>query len=98
MKKQNTFTAIQHAIQALKTKGQVLGATKYKKTAIAFKKRYGIEIENAPCVFVQDGYMYEFKLRQLAHKGRTMEVVYFNPIIEVGNKFKSLVRNDIKRF
>ena len=62
----------------------------YKKTATAFKKAYGIELENAPLIFVKNGSIWKLSHITYTHNGRTYEAANYLPFVHCGDKFKRL--------
>ena len=69
----------------------------YKNTATKFKKKFGISLDEAPLNFVKDGMFYTLSHHQFKQKGhRVTEVADYIPLVDVGNCYSSLTRNDIK--
>lgn len=68
----------------------------YKKTAKAFKKEFGIELEDAPIIFVKHRNIW--KLSHITYKsnGRTFESATYHPIVNCADKFRRLETNTIK--
>lgn len=69
----------------------------YKKTAQKFKKEYGIELKDAPEIFVKNGVIWQLAHINHKYRGRIRESAKYNPIIGgLRGKFQRLERNDIK--
>jgi CRISPR/Cas system CMR-associated protein Cmr5 small subunit len=95
--KVNSKSKFQVLQSTLNLEGNFEGNLIFKKTEKSFKKRYGIELQNAPLVFVQNGFIWKMSFIQSTYStGRKMEIVDYLPMIEVKDKFKRLERNDIK--
>lgn len=67
----------------------------YKKTAKAFKSKFGIELQNAPVIFTAEGIIWKLSHMTYVHNGRKFETAEYLPIIGCGEKFKRLDRSDI---
>lgn len=81
--------------QLLKYKGTYNTITPlFKKTAIAFKRKYGFDIIGAPIVFKSNGFIYKLSFMQDRHSkrcgGRRWEQAEYLPYVEVGDKFEHL--------
>ena len=69
----------------------------YKNTATKFKKKFGVNLSEAPLNFVKDGMFYTLSHHQFKQKGyRVTEVADYIPLVNVGKCYSSLIRNDIK--
>lgn len=68
---------------------------RYKKTAIDFKKRHGIDLEKAPIVFVKHDHIWKLSHYTYQSTGRTFETAEYLPIVKCGSKFQRLEK-DIK--
>lgn len=91
-------TSINISKSSINTIGQLLsfeGKTNeneilYKKTANAFKRRYGIELENAPIVFVKHNTIWKLSHFTYKSMGRTYESAEYLPIVGCKDKFQRL--------
>lgn len=69
--------------------------TLFKKTASEFKRRYKIDLSNAPVVFKKDGVLWKLQYSSDVFRGRKFETVTYIPMVSVGNKYEHLLRTDI---
>lgn len=67
----------------------------YNKTSREFKRTYGIELENAPLIFVKHNQMWKLNHHTYKSKGRTYESASYVPVVGVKGRFQMLER-DIK--
>lgn len=67
----------------------------YKKTAISFRKRFGIDLKDAPIIFVKHGCMWKLSHITYKSQGRTYESADYLPIVGCADKFQRL-SSDIK--
>ena len=77
------------ALKGLKNQSPIL----YKKTANSFKKEFGIDLQNAPLIFVKHNTIWKLVHFTYDFKGRTYESATYHPIVECKDKFKSLSAN-----
>jgi len=68
----------------------------YKKTAKEFKKEFGIELENAPIIFVKHRNIWKLYHTTYVSRGRTYETATYHPIVSCNDHFKRLENNEIK--
>lgn len=68
----------------------------YKKTAKEFKREFGIELENAPIIFVKHRSIWKLSIITYISRGRTYETATYNPIVSCADKFKRLESAEIK--
>lgn len=91
-----TSSKMQIIAQLLKLKGQTNGnVVLYKKTAVEFKNKFGIELSDAPVVFTAKQFIWKLVHITYKHKGRTYESATYHPIVGCANFFQSIQRNDI---
>lgn len=62
----------------------------YKKTATSFKREYGIDLKNAPLIFVKHNTIWKLIHHNFEHRGRIVESAKYLPIVGCKDKFKSL--------
>lgn len=70
----------------------------FKRTAAAFKKKYGFDLVGAPIIFKAQGFIYKLSFIQGNYSknlgGRKWERAEYLPIVEVGDKFSRLELNE----
>ena len=86
--------------QLLKFEGQRFSKEVwFKKTNSNFKKAYGIELKDAPVIFVADKMIWKLSFIQSRHSsnlgGQRYEKAEYLPIVSCSDKFKRLERQDI---
>ncbi len=86
--------------QLLKLEGkQFSQPTWFKKTAVNFKKKFGIELQGAPLIFVANGCIWKLSFIQGNYSaklgGHKFESADYLPIVGCKNKFKRMERLDI---
>jgi hypothetical protein len=80
--KVNNKSKFQVLQSTLNLEGNFEGNLIFKKTEKSFKKRYGIELQKAPIVFVQNGFIWKMCFIQSTYStGRKLELVYYLPMV-----------------
>ena len=69
--------------------------TLFKKTASEFKRRYKIDLSNAPVVFKKDGVLWKLQYCSDVFRGKKFETATYIPMVSVGDKYEHLLRTDI---
>ena len=88
--------------ELLKYKGKTHGKpTLYKNTGIRFKRKYGIELQGAPIIFMKHNMIWKLSHREYFYPatGKTHETAEYSPVVELSAQFGAfddLVRDDIR--
>lgn len=69
--------------------------TLFKKTASEFKRKYKIDLSDAPVVFKKDGVLWKLQYCSDVFRGKKFETATYIPMVGVGDKYESLLRTDI---